>query len=197
MSDTTIISANYHTIPALSAMFIEAYANNEAMQAALRNDEAAEFAHDAYWRWALGECGLAAGEVFTTAEYEGCVIMRRPGTHQADALQKMELFAIVTRMMAPGKIELAKDVCEQMLAVPPMQDCYWLWGLGVSPKAAGKGLASALINTVTDKADQDNKATYVVASSEKVVKTFERRGFSVLSKSDNFPYWFMLRPAQG
>jgi GNAT superfamily N-acetyltransferase len=196
MSDLKIIKAEYSAVPALSSMFIDAYANNEAMQAALRQDEVSDFAHDAYWRWAIGEWGLGGGEVYTTAENEGCVIMRAPGKHQADVMQKMELLAIVTRMMGSNKIELAKEVCEQMLAVPPMQDCYWLWGLGVSPKAAGKGLAGALIKTVTDQADQAGKPTYVVASSEKVVKTFERRGFEVLSKSENFPYWFMLRPAQ-
>lgn len=196
MSEVKIIKADYSAVPALSAMFMDAYANNEAMQAALRQDQAADFAHDAYWRWAIGEWGLAGGEVYTTAEHDGCVIMRSPGTHQADVMQKMELLAIVTRMMGSNKIELAKEVCEQMLAVPPLHDCYWLWGLGVSPKGGGKGLASALIKTVTDQADNAGKSTYVVASSEKVVKTFERRGFEVLSKSENFPYWFMLRPVQ-
>jgi hypothetical protein len=74
MSDTTIISANYQAIPALSAMFIEAYANNEAMQAALRNDEAAEFAHDAYWRWALGEsCGGQARTRPTSCRKWSCL----------------------------------------------------------------------------------------------------------------------------
>ncbi|MFA0441995.1 GNAT family N-acetyltransferase [Vibrio sp. 10N.222.51.C12] len=197
MSTLNIIKADYTSVPALSNMFIAAYANNEAMQAALRQDQAADFAHDAYWRWAIGEWGLAGGEVYTTPDDEGCVIMRSPGKHQADVMQKMELLAIVTRMMGSNKIELAKEVCEQMLAVPPLQDCYWLWGLGVSPDAGGKGLAGALIKTVTDQADAAGKPTYVVASSDKVVTTFERRGFEVLSKSENFPYWFMLRPAQG
>ncbi|MCW8348873.1 GNAT family N-acetyltransferase [Vibrio sp. ZSDZ65] len=196
MSELKIIKADYSAVPALSEMFIDAYANNEAMQAALRQDEASDFAHDSYWRWALGEWGLGGGEVYTTPDNEGCVIMRSPGKHEADIMQKMELLAIVTRMMGSTKIELAKEVCEQMLAVPPLQDCYWLWGLGVSPKAGGKGLAGALIKTVTDQADETGKPTYVVASSETVVKTFERRGFNVLSKSENFPYWFMLRPAQ-
>ncbi|GAL36517.1 hypothetical protein JCM19240_2586 [Vibrio maritimus] len=196
MSELKIIKADYSAVPELCAMFLDAYADNEAMQAALRQDEVADFAHDCYWRWAVGEWGLGSGEVYTTPERDGCVIMRGPGQHQPDVMQKMEILSIVTRMMGSNRIEIAKEVCEQMLAVPPMQDCYWLWGLGVSPKAGGKGLASALIKTVTDQADAAGKPTYVVASSEKVVKTFERRGFEVLSKSENFPYWFMLRPAQ-
>ncbi|MDO6686488.1 MULTISPECIES: GNAT family N-acetyltransferase [unclassified Agarivorans] len=196
MSSPTLITANYSDIPALSEMFIAAYANNEAMQAALRSDEMADYAHDSYWRFALGEWGMKQGTVFTTADHEGCVIMVPPGKHQPDVLQKMEAWAIVARMMGAGKLELAKDISEQMLTGPVNQDCYWLWGLGVGPSAGGKGLAGALIKQVTDLADADNKACFVVASSEKVVLTFERRGFEVLSKSDNFPYWFMLRPAQ-
>jgi ribosomal protein S18 acetylase RimI-like enzyme len=193
MPEIKIIKADYKDVSAISAMFLESYRDNEAMNSALRNDKAADYAHDSYWRWAIGEWGLGDGVVYTTQGYEGCVIMRQPFKHQPDVMQKMELLSIVSRMVGGGKIELAKDVCEQMLASPPTQDCYWLWGLGVSPKAGGKGIANALIKAVTDQADAEGKPTYVVASSEKVVKTFERRGFEVLSKSSNFPYWFMLR----
>lgn len=196
MSSPQIVTASYDDIPALTKMFINAYAANEAMQAALRDDEVAHYAHDIYWRFALGEWGMKQGTVYTTPEHEGCVIMVPPGKHQPDVLQKMEAWAIVARMMGPGKVELARDISEQMLSGPLNQDCYWLWGLGVDPSAGGQGLAGALIKQVTDQADADNKACYVVASSEKVVKTFERRCFTVLSKSENFPYWFMLRPAQ-
>ena len=197
MSNPEIVTASYADIPALTQMFINAYADNEAMQAALRSDEMADYAHDAYWRFALGEWGAKQGTVFTTPERDGCVIMIPPGKHQPDVMQKMEAWAIVSRMMGPGRVELARDITEQMLSGPLNQDSYWLWGLGVDPSAGGNGYAGALIKQVTDLADADNKACYVVASSEKVVKTFERRGCAVLSKSENFPYWFMLRPAQG
>jgi GNAT superfamily N-acetyltransferase len=192
----TIQTATYADIPALTAMFLRAYADNEAMQAALRKDDMAEYAQDVYWRWALGEWGIKKGTVFTTPEREGAVIMLPPGQHQPDLLQKMEATAIVARIMGPGHLDAAHVVTEQMLTGPVNQDAYWLWGLGVDPAAGGKGVAKALISQVTGLADRAGKDCFVVASSSKVVKTFERRGFVVLSKSADFPYWFMSRKAQ-
>lgn len=133
---------------------------------------------------------------FAKAASRESIIMIPPGKHQPDVMQKMEAWAIVSRMMGPGRVELARAISEQMLSGPLNQDSYWLWGLRVDPSAAGKGYAGALIKQVTDLADADNKACYVVGSSEKIVKTFERRGFAVLSRSENFPYWFMLRSAR-
>jgi len=194
MTDSiTILEAGYADIPLLVSMFMGAYRSNEAMQAALRKDEVAEYAEDIYWRFALGGWGMKQGTVFCTADRDGAVIMVPPGQHQPDVLQQAELLAIVARLMGPGKLDLAKQVGEQMLSGPINQDCYWLWGLGVDPNAGGKGIASALIRHVTEMADREQKDCYVVASSAKVVKTFERRNFRVLSKSEVFPYWFMLR----
>lgn len=42
MSELKIIKADYSAVPELCAMFLDAYADNEAMQAALRQDEVAD-----------------------------------------------------------------------------------------------------------------------------------------------------------
>ncbi|GDY26230.1 hypothetical protein AHAT_21200 [Agarivorans sp. Toyoura001] len=57
MPSPTLITANYSDIPALSQMFIAAYANNETMQAALRSNEIDNYAHDSYGAllWVNGE----------------------------------------------------------------------------------------------------------------------------------------------
>ncbi len=59
MSELQIIKADYSAVPDLCNMFLDAYADNEAMQAALRQDEVADFAHDCYWRWAVWRVGVS------------------------------------------------------------------------------------------------------------------------------------------
>ena len=62
MSTPQIVTATYKDIPALTEMFINAYANNEAMQAALRSDEVADYAHGrirGFLGMVLGACPAA------------------------------------------------------------------------------------------------------------------------------------------
>ena len=67
--------------------------------------------------------------------------------------------------------------------------------IGVSPKAQGLGVGTALMKSYLDHLDAEGIAGYLETTSEKNVSFYKRFGFEVLQKEDllGTPNWYMWR----
>lgn len=73
---------------------------------------------------------------------------------------------------------------------------WYLLALGVTPEQQGQGIGDALLSEVIYRADTDEIPCYLEVFEESLVALYERKGFTVLKKS-NLPYgltlWCMMR----
>lgn len=83
---------------------------------------------------------------------------------------------------------------------PHHTDHDYLWLLGVHPDLQGRGLGSAMIRAVLDRADREGVPAYLEATSRGNRRLYERHGFVVageLSIVGGPPVWPMWREPQG
>ena len=77
-------------------------------------------------------------------------------------------------------------------------DRHWyLWVLGVCPELQGRGLGTALLLPVLERARAEALPVYLEAITEENVAFYEHRGFEVVASGKipgrEFPYWCMVR----
>ena len=74
---------------------------------------------------------------------------------------------------------------------------YYLWGLTVDPNQKRKGIGTALLKPVIEKADVEQKPIYLETHDENNVAYYQRHGFSLVY-TGKFPkfdlsIWCMVR----
>lgn len=75
----------------------------------------------------------------------------------------------------------------------------YLWFLGVTPQAQGRGVGSRLIKAKLDRLDATNTPAFLETATERNVAFYRRHGFDVLSEYRPEPdaprIWAMWREA--
>lgn len=75
-------------------------------------------------------------------------------------------------------------------------DHYYLFHLAVDVPHQGKGLGSALIEEVTQRADQQNKACFLETDRPRNIPLYEKHGFVIRGTAElapGVPLWYMRR----
>ncbi|MDX6555832.1 MAG: hypothetical protein QOD86_2027 [Miltoncostaeaceae bacterium] len=94
----------------------------------------------------------------------------------ADAAAERELGAEVARILG-ADAERAFRLDEILHAHVPAEPHLLLQILAVVPEAQGRGIGSALIRTVLERADREGVPAYLEATSERNRALYERHGF--------------------
>lgn len=82
-------------------------------------------------------------------------------------------------------------------------DCYYLCYIGTKPSARGKGYASKLIRSMTDKADAENRPMYLESSAQGNIGFYTKFGFRIKTQieltraADPVLLYCMVRESQG
>ena len=124
---------------------------------------------------------LLFGECYTTVDKQGVALWLLPGNtemspgrmYQAGMLSApfhMGLGAF-SRFMG-----FAAHTDKLHKAAAPMAH-YYLFALGVSPTAQGKGVGGRLVRSMLERADREQLPTYLETQSARNVELFERIGF--------------------
>jgi len=79
----------------------------------------------------------------------------------------------------------------------PRYPHWYLWMLGVEPERQGQGLGSALLKSLSARADSERAPCYLETDRASAVRLYERHGYAVLS-DEVLPaldarFWFMRR----
>ncbi|GAA3499317.1 GNAT family N-acetyltransferase [Streptomyces prasinosporus] len=70
----------------------------------------------------------------------------------------------------------------------------YLWMIGVAPGRQGEGLGTALIGSVLDRCDRQDRAAYLEASSERSVRLYRRLGFAPVGEPLRLPDGPLMYP---
>ena len=150
-------------------------------------------------------CAMRYGEVFATADCSGVMFVLPPGhTRLTDREYIQNGFLLVPFVMGFGNYAKSSE-CEKFVAdtqerLMDGKKHYYLWGLVTDPQAQGKGIGSALLKKLTDKADTENTAVYLETHEQKNVTYYEQFGFKLIHKTTipkhGLDIWCMSREAE-
>ena len=165
------------------------------------------FLDDPAWLWAIPEddsrarvlpwffraatrYGLRFGEVRATGRnVEGVAILLPPKRARLHSLS----LARAGLWLMPFKVGLGafsrfltmRRTLEERhkLDVPPQH--WYVWLLGVDPPHQGQGVGSALLRSVTARADRDGVPCYLDTTRERNLTFYRRHGFEVVYEGDS------------
>jgi len=147
---------------------------------------------------------LLFGECYTTPDREGVALWLTPG-RTAMTLGRMYRAGMLSAPVRLGLSAFGRfmdfaqhtDKLHKKSAPTPH---YYLFALGVSPAAQGKGVGGALLGSMLGRIDRERMPAYLETQKERNVRLYQRFGFEVAAEGP-FPKlgglcnWGMLRGA--
>jgi GNAT superfamily N-acetyltransferase len=140
---------------------------------------------------------LRHDETWTTAEgVRGAAVWMPPGTWRQSNLQTLRSLPTMVRLLS-ARLPIAFRSLLAIEAAHPPGEHYYLSILGTDPTYQGQGVASACLEPVLDRCDEQGIGAYLESSKEKNVPFYNRHGFEVtreLPLPGNGPsVWLMWR----
>ncbi len=140
------------------------------------------------------------GLTIKTCDMDGLSIWIPPGKLKLNAwgIIKSRLFVIPIRLGRAGfkRQNILMDLTKKLHIKYAGCPHYYLMVLAVDPAHQSKGLGSALMRPVLQKADEEGMPCYLEASNERAVPLYQRHGFKVMEEAqipDGPVFWPMRR----
>lgn len=147
---------------------------------------------------------LLFGECYTTPAREGVALWLLPGMTTM-TLGRMYKAGMLTAPFRLGFSAFTRFMdfaghTEKLHKLSAPMPHYYLFALGVSPSAQGKGIGGQLVKGMLARIDEERMPTYLETQKEKNVELYRRFGFEVAAqgafpKLEGLSNWGMLRKA--
>jgi len=146
------------------------------------------------------------GEVFVTSDLAGVLFILPPGHTRLTNKEYIKCGFLLTPLVVGYKNYKKSNECERFVAdtherLMNGRPHYYLWGLVTDPKEQRKGVGTALMKIITDKADAMNVPIYLETHNKDNVTYYKRFGFDLIH-TDVIPkhgldIWCLLRECHG
>jgi GNAT superfamily N-acetyltransferase len=149
--------------------------------------------------------GVLFGEVFTTAETPHAVAVWLPPDQDQMTPEKIEQAGLdrVHELVGPEawhRFETVENYVETFHPAEAPEPHWYLLLLGVDNPFQGKGLGSALLQRVHERADKQGQPSWTWTTSEPNVPFYTRNGYRVLTDevepTSNVRIWTLRRDPQ-
>ena len=149
-------------------------------------------------------CALRYGEVLATADFSGILFTLPPGHTRLSQGEYVRNGFLWTPLVMGLQNYLKSDACEQFVAdthekLMAGRSHIYLWGLVADPKAQRKGAGTALMHSLTARADAEALPVYLETHDEKNVAYYQRFGFELIHQdvipNHGLDIWCMAREA--
>jgi ribosomal protein S18 acetylase RimI-like enzyme len=192
-------TAGQHDLVEVAQTLTDAFAVDPHFDWFMRDDAGRDPARLGFFRLLLGEEGLKRGRIDRPVG-GGAAAVWMPFEALGPLPMLLELRAIPTLLRATGLGRLGRlmAIREDMDKHHPMDRPHaYLWFLGVSPAAQGRGIGSALLRSANARLDAAGMAAYLETGTTRNVALYERHGFKVISehraRADAPNMWSMWR----
>jgi ribosomal protein S18 acetylase RimI-like enzyme len=123
---------------------------------------------------------VPGGDAYTDAGRDAAAFWVAPGSYDAALPAEAATdLAALGEAIGPDVMRRLGAAHEAMHAAHPREPHWYLQGIGTDPPARRRGLASALIRVVTERADRDAVPCYLESTKAENVGLYEHHGFTV------------------
>jgi GNAT superfamily N-acetyltransferase len=134
--------------------------------------------------------------IYTTDPAASVAVWAAPGRWQVKGLDSVAQLPALLLTYGPRALARAARVSTVLAAHHPSEPHWYLEGLATDPAAQRRGGATAVLEPVLNRCDQDDVAAYLETQVEALVPFYARQGFDVrdsVSVGDDIPMWLMWR----
>jgi GNAT superfamily N-acetyltransferase len=122
---------------------------------------------------------LKAGDVWTTRERTGAAIWGPPTKPRPGLRELLHVFPLFRELFPLSHIRVALRALFVVESLRPKAPHWYLATLGTEPSLQGRGIGTALMKPVLDRADAVGEPAYLESSKERNVAFYSRFGFEV------------------
>lgn len=161
------------------------------------------FATDPIWRWIVPDDGrwdrgaarafavevalrVRQGHTYTTDDRAGAALWAPPGLWRGSLLDQLRVAPAMGRLVGRAGLRPGTGLLramERAHARHRTEPHWYLAILGTDPPQQGRGVASALLQPVLDRADLDGAGAYLESSNPGNVAFYEGHGFTVVGQA--------------
>jgi ribosomal protein S18 acetylase RimI-like enzyme len=197
------VPASPGDVPEVCQTLTDAFAVDPHLDWFMRADAARDGARLAFFKLLIQEEGIKRGRIDRPVG-GGAAAVWMPFEALGPMPLIRELRVLPTLLRATGMARFGRlmAIREDMDKHHPMDRPHaYLWFLGVSPGAQGRGIGSALLRAAGARLDAAGQAAYLETGTTRNVALYERHGFKVLSehkaRADAPKMWSMWREPGG
>ncbi len=143
---------------------------------------------------------LAHDETWTTADgAQGAAVWMPPNKWRQGNLETIRSLPTVLRVIG-ARLPAASRAMVTIEGAHPPGEHYYLSILGTDPAHQGHGVASACLEPVLNRCDEQGIGAYLESSKETNIAFYNRHGFEVtreLALPNGPPLWLMWREPRG
>ena len=197
------VEATAGDLPGVAADLAAAFAGDVMFDWFLRDDARRDEARVRFFRLLVSRMAFGTGRIERPAT-GGAAALWMPFESVGPTPLMTELRALPTLLFTTGLGRLSRlsALRADMDRHHPVDRPHaYLWFLGVTPEAQGRGVGSRLLKVATDRLDAAGQAAYLETQTERNISLYSRHGFRVISehkpRPDAPPLWSMWRDPEG
>jgi GNAT superfamily N-acetyltransferase len=184
-------------IPDLVEMLVRAFVDDPVASFMFCREQKRARALATFFSIQLRQDYLNHGEVWTTADRSGAAIWGPPSKARPGLRELLHVFPLLRELLPPGHMREALKALFVVESHRPKMPHWYLATLGTEPSLQGRGVGTALLAPVLERADANGEPAYLESSKERNVPFYARFGFEVtkeLRAVDSAPpIWIMWR----
>jgi GNAT superfamily N-acetyltransferase len=183
-------------IPALTEMLVRSFADDPVANFMFAGDRRRRLGLRAFFSSQLRHQYLPQGHVYTTDDLSGASLWGSPDVARNGLRELIQLLPAAP-YLASAHTHRALQLLFEVDGLHPREPHWYLATLGVEPEWQGKGIGSALLQSMLAQIDERGEPAYLESSKERNVPFYARFGFEVIeelrSKAGRPILWRMWR----
>jgi GNAT superfamily N-acetyltransferase len=188
--------ATLSDVPAIVDMLVRAFDDDPVANFMFAGTRRRRLGLHSFFTSQLRRQYLPHGHVYVTDDLNGAALWGPPDRARHPIGELVQLFPTAPFLLSPHTIN-ALRLLFMVESLHPTERHWYLFSLGTAPERQGKGLGSALLQTVLAHVDEEGDPAYLESSKERNVPLYARFGFEVIdeipSKGGSPPLWRMWR----
>ncbi|MBC7770196.1 MAG: GNAT family N-acetyltransferase [Phycisphaerales bacterium] len=186
---------------AVAAVLSDAFVDEDGLNYWLRQGAAKQSARRRFFNAAVRDAIHPERRLWVAeaaGEMQAAAIWLEPGAKPFDhtPLQQLMMLPLMFRIAGAHGMERGRVLGGKLSSYHPQAPHAHLVFLGVSPRAQGRGVGSALLKATLEPCDAQGRIAYLETSTPRNVALYQRHGFVVTGEFElpGLHFWTMTRP---
>jgi len=196
-SSHNVERANKDDIPALVETLVRAFLDDPVACYMFSREQKRARALGSFFSIQLRQDYLRHGEVWTTTDRSGAAIWGPPSKPRPGMRELLHVFPLLRELLPLSHMREALKALFVVESHRPKVPHWYLATLGAEPTLQGRGIGTALMAPVLDRADANGEPAYLESSKARNVPFYARFGFEVTKELKAVegapPIWIMWR----
>jgi ribosomal protein S18 acetylase RimI-like enzyme len=168
-------------VPALADMLTRSFADDPVANFMFAGERRRRHGLHSFFTSQIRRQYLPLGHVYTTDDRSGAAVWGPPDRTRQPVRELLRLLPTAP-YLASTRMVKALQLLFEIESLHPKEPHWYLATLGADPARQGKGIGSALLDTMLRQVDEEGVPAYLESSKLRNVSLYARFGFEVVSE---------------